>query len=287
MTLKSDFSYNKKNRAIVYLVPTPIGNISDITLRAKEILSEADIIASEDTRNTSALLHRYDIRNKRLVSCYSQTEEQVAKKLIKEVKENDLILAYCSDAGSPGISDPGSLLVLEAIKEDVPVTALPGPTALIPALTTSGFDTSAFTFIGFLPVKSLARKARLEQLKTRSETLIFYEAPHRLLKMLTDLAEIFGGERRAVLSREISKLYEQHIRGSLSELLAIDEEIVRGEFVIVVEGLKELSDISDDAIKTELRQAIASGSTNSDAVKQVSDKLSVKKNRVYKLVKEL
>lgn len=287
MTLKSDFAYNKKGRAIVYLVPTPIGNISDTSLRAKEVLAAADIIASEDTRNTSALLSRLNITNKRLVSCYAQTEEQVAKKLINEVKENDLILAYCSDAGSPGISDPGSLLVLEAIKEDIPLSALPGPTAFVPALTVSGFDTSSFTFIGFLPVKSRNRKAKLELLFSRPETLVFYEAPHRLIKMLTDLSIVFGPTRRAVLSREISKLYEQHIRGTLEELLEIDENQIRGEFVVIVEGLKEKNDISDEIIINALLSEINSGKSKSDAVKTVADKLTIKKNRVYKLVKDL
>ena len=239
MNAKAIFSYKGNSKPILYLIPTPVGNIQDIGERSKEILASSDLIACEDTRNTQMLLSRLNINNKNLISCYSQTELQQAEKIISRMLTEKLIVSYCSDAGSPGISDPGGLLASLAIKNNIPVSAIPGPTAFVPALTASGFNSAQFTFIGFLPTKESNRIKTLEKYVQREETLIFYEAPHRLLDTLKSMEKIFGKDRRACLGREISKLYEHYIRGTLEEISTIEEDFIRGEFVIIIEGKKE------------------------------------------------
>lgn len=285
MSAKYSWSYKEASKARVYLVPTPVGNLKDITARAVEVLKEADIIAAEDTRNTARLLKSLGIIPKRLVSCYSQNERDTAAKLIGEIKRQNLTLAYVSDAGSPGVSDPGGQLIALAIAAEVAVSALPGPTAFVPALTASGFDSARFTFLGFLPVKDSARSDVLQRYSRAEETLIIYEAPHRLLKTLAALNQIFGPDRRAVLARELSKIHEQFIRGTLQEMLDIEEEYIRGEFVIILEGnLAKESEISEEQAVEKVWELVETGQSVSEACRNVAQLYDLSRNKLYKLV---
>lgn len=216
------------------LVPTPIGNLKDITLRALEELKNADIILAEDTRTSGVLLKHFEI-SKPLQSYHIFNEHKTVQKIIDILKSGKRI-ALISDAGTPGISDPGFLLVRACVQNDIEVLCLPGATALIPALVVSGFPTDSFVFEGFLPVKK-GRQTKLTELKDEKRTMVFYESPHRLIKTLENFVEYFGGERTASVSREISKLHEETVRGTLSEILAIFvTRTVKGEIVMIVEG---------------------------------------------------
>jgi 16S rRNA (cytidine1402-2'-O)-methyltransferase len=216
------------------LVPTPIGNLKDITLRALEELKNADIILAEDTRTSGVLLKHYEI-SKPLQSYHIFNEHKTVQKIIDILKSGKRI-ALISDAGTPGISDPGFLLVRACVQNDIEVICLPGATALVPALVVSGFPTDSFVFEGFLPVKK-GRQTKLTELKDEKRTMIFYESPHRLVKTLENFIEYFGGDRTASVSREISKLHEETVRGTLSEILAIFvARTVKGEIVMIVEG---------------------------------------------------
>jgi 16S rRNA (cytidine1402-2'-O)-methyltransferase len=218
----------------LYLIATPIGNLEDITYRAVRILSEADLILSEDTRKTSILLNKYSIKQK-LSSFHKFNEHKALHKIISALKEG-MSVALVSDAGTPGISDPGFLLVRECIRENIDIECLPGPTALIPALVLSGIPSDRFTFEGFPPAKK-GRNKRLQELNDESRTMIFYESPHRLKKTLTDLAEVLGSDRNAVIARELTKIHEEIIRGTLGSLMEeTDKRIFKGEIVIVVQG---------------------------------------------------
>lgn len=218
----------------LYLVPTPIGNLEDITLRAIRILREADILLAEDTRTSRVLLNHLGI-DKRLLAHHQHNEHQSTPEIIRLMKSGQTV-ALVSDAGTPGISDPGFLLVREALKEGLEVECLPGPTAFVPALVMSGLPCDRFYFEGFLPQKK-GRQTRLKVLAEMDATIILYESPHRILKTLEQLAEFLGGERRASVSRELTKMHEETLRGTLTELVAhfkINEP--RGEMVVVVEG---------------------------------------------------
>lgn len=218
----------------LYIVPTPIGNLKDITLRALEVLKEVDTIVAEDTRKTMNLLKHYDI-HKNCISHHEHNEKDSVAGLIKLLKEGQN-LALVSDAGTPAISDPGFLLVRECLKEGISIECLPGATAFVPALVLSGLPTHNFYFEGFLPHKK-GRQAKMKQLAEITKTIILYESPHRLVKTLTQLQEFLGAERRASVSRELSKLYEETQRGTLRELQAYFEtKTVKGELVIVLEG---------------------------------------------------
>lgn len=222
----------------LYIVPTPIGNLEDITLRALRILREVDFILAEDTRTTGNLLKHYDIV-KKLVPHHQFNEHKAIENVIERLKEG-ATAALVSDAGTPAISDPGYLLVRECIKEGIRVECLPGPTAFVPALVNSGIAADHFIFEGFLPHKK-GRHTRLTELSGEERTLIFYESPHRLVKALAQLAEYMGEERYACVSRELSKLFEENARGSLKELIAhFEKKTVKGEIVIVVEGKKSV-----------------------------------------------
>ncbi len=216
------------------LVPTPIGNLEDITLRALRILKEVDTILAEDTRTTGVLLKHYEIQ-KPLLSYHSFNEHHILNKLIARLQDGER-MALVSDAGTPGISDPGFLIVREALKHQILLECLPGPTALIPALVQSGLPNERFVFEGFLPVKK-GRQTRLKSLEEESRTMVFYESPHRVLKTLEQFSEYFGPERKASVSREISKIYQETQNGSLAELIDyFKEKKIRGEFVIVLSG---------------------------------------------------
>ena len=218
----------------LYLVPTPIGNLEDITLRAIRILKECDIILAEDTRTSAPLLRHFGI-DKKVFAHHQHNEHKSAIELVRLLKEGKQI-AQISDAGTPGISDPGFLLVREALKEDIAVECLPGATAFVPALVNSGLPADRFTFEGFLPVKK-GRQTRLRELTDESRTMIFYESPHRLLKALQEFIDLFGQERQASVSREISKLFEETVRGTLIEIKThFETHTLKGEFVICVAG---------------------------------------------------
>jgi 16S rRNA (cytidine1402-2'-O)-methyltransferase len=218
---------------ILYLIPTPIGNLGDITRRAMETLEEVDLVACEDTRTSGRLLQHLEIK-KKLISYHDFNEQIRAKQLLELINEGKSV-AVITDAGSPGISDPAYRIVRTAIDNGIAITALPGPSAVIPALTASGLPTDRFFFEGFLPNKGGARKTRLEKLKELDHTLVFYESPHRVKKALEAMHEVFG-DRQACLAREISKKFEQYIRGSISEIIAQLPPAVKGELVLVVEG---------------------------------------------------
>ncbi|MCR4565671.1 MAG: 16S rRNA (cytidine(1402)-2'-O)-methyltransferase [Bacteroidales bacterium] len=219
---------------MLYIVPTPVGNLEDMTLRAIRVLKEADLILAEDTRTTSVLLKHYDIQG-RLQSHHKFNEHQTVE-LVKERIQAGLTVALVSDAGTPGISDPGFLLARTCAEAGIPIQTLPGATACIPAVVSSGLPCDRFCFEGFLPQKK-GRQTRLRQLAEETRTIIFYESPYRLVKTLQQLAEFFGPDRPCSVAREISKIHEEHRRGSLAELAAwYAEHEPKGEIVIVVAG---------------------------------------------------
>ena len=219
----------------LYIVPTPIGNLDDITLRAIKILQSVDIVIAEDTRTSGLLLKHLGIQ-KPQQSYHIFNEHQTVGRIIAQIKDGKTF-ALVSDAGTPSISDPGFLLIREALKEDIKIECLPGATAFVPALVKSGLPSDRFVFEGFLPHKK-GRKTRLEALKTEERTIVFYESPHRISKCLAELAAHFGNDRRASVSRELTKVYEETLNGTLEELAQIFEtKTPKGEFVVVVEGL--------------------------------------------------
>lgn len=218
----------------LYLVPTPVGNLEDITYRALRILREADLILAEDTRTTGNLLKHFDVKNA-MLSYHKFNEHQTVDRVVERLKAGETV-AVVSDAGTPGISDPGFLVAREAIRAGIEVITLPGATAFVPALVSSGLPCDKFCFEGFLPQKK-GRQTRLEALKNEPRTMIFYESPHRIVKALTQFVEVFGAERPVSVCREISKVHEESVRGTLSEVLAhFQENEPRGEFVVIVGG---------------------------------------------------
>lgn len=221
----------------LFIVPTPIGNLQDISFRAIDTLRSVGVIASEDTRKTSILLKTYEI-NTPLTSLHQHNEHQKTDRILQDALENKIDIAVVTDAGTPGISDPGYLIVKKAIEFDIEVQTLPGANAFVPALVNSGLPCDKFVFEGFLPHKK-GRKSRLEFLKEEPRTIIFYESPHRLLKTIKDFIEHYGEERKFSVSREISKKFEETIRGTLKEVYEyFEKHTIKGEFVLVLEGKK-------------------------------------------------
>ena len=220
----------------LYIIPTPVGNLEDMTLRAIRLLKEVDLVLCEDTRVTGKLLKHFDV-SVRMLSFHQHNEHSILPSVMERLALGQQI-ALVSDAGMPGISDPGFLLVRECAKEGIAMESLPGPTAFVPALVASGIPCDRFCFEGFLPVKK-GRQTRLGQLQEEVRTMVFYESPHRLLKTLKEFASLFGEDRPACVSREISKMHETHHRGSLGELVNEFSGIsIKGEITIVVEGLR-------------------------------------------------
>ena len=218
----------------LYLIPTPIGNLEDVTLRALRILKEVNIVLAEDTRISRKLFSHYDI-DANLAPFHMHNEHKVLQKWIDRIKLGETI-ALVSDAGTPAISDPGFLLVRECVKNDIEVDCLPGATAFVPALVNSGLPSDKFVFEGFLPVKK-GRQTRLKLLSEEERTIVFYESPHRIVKTLSLFSEYFGEDRKVSVSREISKMFEETKRGSAKEVMEYFEQIKpKGEFVIIVEG---------------------------------------------------
>lgn len=272
----SQKSYKVSNN--LYLIPTPIGNLEDITIRSLNLLKEVDAILCEDTRVTGSLLKKYDIHNK-LISCHEHNEEKVKYEVVEMLKEGKKI-GLVTDQGSPIISDPGFKVVQEVIKNNLGVIALPGATAFVPALISSGISPSKFLFYGFLNAKSSKQISELNQLKYLPYTIIFYEAPHRIEKTLDNIKEVFG-DREIALSRELSKLYEEIYRGKISE---IKEEIVniKGEIVLVVEGNHDKIDYNELDILEHIRLYLEDGLSEKDAIKKVAKERNVPKSVIYK-----
>ncbi len=219
------------------LVPTPIGNLEDITLRALRVLKESDVILAEDSRNSAKLFNHYEI-SKKVLSYHQHNEHKIYKKVVEEIL-NGKKVALVTDAGTPGISDPGFLIVRECIKNDIEVECLPGATAFVPALVNSGLPSDRFTFEGFLPVKK-GRQSRIKELAEENRTMVFYESPYRLLKTLQDFLDHFGENRIVSVSRELTKIHEENFRGTIKEAIEhFSAANIKGEITIVVEGLKD------------------------------------------------
>jgi len=222
----------------LFLVPTPIGNLEDMTFRAIRILKEADVILAEDTRTSAPLLKHFGI-DKKAYSHHQHNEHKATSEIIKFLKEGKMV-ALISDAGTPAISDPGFYLVREAIKNELAVECLPGATAFVPALVNSGLPADSFVFEGFLPVKK-GRQTRFKKLAEEERTIILYESPHRLLKTLEEFAQYLGPDRQASVSRELTKLYEETVRGTLTEIKShYENNILKGEFVICIAGKEDI-----------------------------------------------
>lgn len=267
----------------IYLVATPIGNLEDITLRALNILKEVDLIAAEDTRHTLGLLNHFEI-SKPLISYYKQNEKVKSEILIQKVLDGQNI-AVVSDAGTPGISDPGEEIVKVAIENNIEVVPIPGACAFVNALIASGLNTREFSFIGFLSAEKKEKKEKLEELKYETKTLIFYEAPHKLKGTLEALYEILG-DRKIVLAKELTKIHEEFIRGSLSEILE-KIDLIKGEFVILVDGaVKSKTEIEKDKLKEltleqHYKMYEKQGLDKKEIIKKIAKDRNVNKNEIY------
>lgn len=272
----------------IYLVPTPIGNLKDITLRALEVLENVDIIAAEDTRQTLKLLNHFEIK-KTLIS-YHQHNEQGKSEDILELAQQGKSIAIVTDAGTPGISDPGAVIVQKCIENNFEFEVLPGATAITTALVYSGLDTTKFVFRGFISRENKERKKLFEEVKNLRETIIFYESPHRLLSTLSTLMNELGN-RRISVCRELTKLHEEIVRGSIEEVIQIfSARTVKGEFVLVVEGKtqdeidKECKDKWESlSIEEHVIAVMNEGLSKKDAIKKVAKERGIQKNEVYKL----
>lgn len=269
------------NQPILYLIATPIGNLKEMSPRALEIIDGMDIIAAEDTRNAFSLLANYGIK-KELFSLREHNEKEASQYLLMKIKDGKKI-SYMSDAGYPGISDPGYILVQEMIKNNVAVSTISGSCAFINALVASGLDTKHFYFHGFLSAKESEAKEELLSLESKKETLIFYEAPHRILKTLNQVRDVLDN-RNACLARELTKINEEYIRGTLDELISIDESTLRGEMVLIVEGNKKEECVDDQKIIARVAYFVELGLSQKDAINVVSEEYNVNKNYVKKLI---
>lgn len=268
-------SYQESEFGKLFLIPTPIGNLDDITLRAINTLKEVDIVYAEDTRQTLNLLQYLGI-SKKVESCHKYSEMLHRNKIISILKEGKNI-GYVTDRGTPLISDPGNVIVEEAIKENITVIALPGPNALLPALNMSGLSNERFLFYGFLNNKISLAKKELISLKDEKSTLIFYEAPHRIIETLNLMLDVLG-DRKIAIVREISKIYEEVIRDNISNILKKYDKI-KGEIVIIVEGNKKIEE--DINYCQEVDNLISKGYTKKDAINEVADRYNISKNKLY------
>ncbi|WAA11364.1 16S rRNA (cytidine(1402)-2'-O)-methyltransferase [Fervidibacillus albus] len=276
----------ESEKGVLYLVPTPIGNLEDMTFRSVKILKEADFIAAEDTRNTIKLLNHFSIKNE-LVSYHEHNKESSGRYLVQALKEGKTI-ALVSDAGMPAISDPGYELVTAAIEENIPVVSLPGANAALTALTASGLAPQPFYFYGFLPRKKKDRETELHALKNIQATIVFYEAPHRIQETATHIFEVFG-DRRVTLARELTKRYEEYIRGTASEIITwLKENRPRGEFCFLVEGCGEK--VTQDeiwwhplSVEQHIDYYIKQGYTAKEAIKQTAVDRNMPKRDVYRV----
>lgn len=269
----------EKKQGKLYIVATPIGNLEDITYRAIKVLNEVDIIAAEDTRQTLKLLNHYEI-TKHLISYHRHNEEIKSKFLIEKLKNGENI-AIVSDAGTPGISDPGEEIIKCAIEENIEIIPIPGACAMINALICSGISTKEFTFLGFLPLNKKLRKEKLEEIKNINKTIILYEAPHKIINTLEELKKIIG-DRNIVLAREITKIHEEFIRGNIEEIIKKAENI-KGEFVIIIEGNYEekKSELLDLSLDEHYDFYEKQGLSKNDIIKKISKDRKTNKNEIY------
>ena len=265
------------------LVGTPIGNLGDLSPRALEALGQAAVVACEDTRRTGRLLSHFGIASPTYIVVNEHTEGDAAERVIGHVQRGDVVVLV-SDAGMPGVSDPGEYLVAQAIAEGVTVEVVPGPSALVHALVASGLTTSRFVFEGFLPRKGSGRALRLRELSEEHRTAILFEAPHRLEKTLNDLADACGGERRIVLARELTKIHEEIWRGTVSGAIERCTEIdPRGEYVLVLDGALPATEPTEVEIREAVELALGRGLSKKDAAAEVAELFAVARNRVYEI----
>ncbi|MGJ5628584.1 16S rRNA (cytidine(1402)-2'-O)-methyltransferase [Nostoc sp. CALU 1950] len=271
----------------LYVVGTPIGNLEDITFRAVRILQTVDIIAAEDTRHTGKLLQHFQVKTPQ-VSYHEHNRTSRIPELLEHLVNNKAI-ALVSDAGMPGISDPGYELVKACIEAGIPVVPIPGASAAITALSAAGLPTDRFVFEGFLPAKTQQRQEHLESLQTESRTLIFYESPHRLRDTLRDLAEVWGSDRQIVLGRELTKLYEEFWRGTIADAIAhYSQREPQGEYTLVVAGIPASQpQLTEEELKAELRQLISQGISRSQASRQLAKFTSLPRRQLYQLALSL
>ncbi len=268
----------------LYLVGTPIGNLEDITLRAIRILTEVDVIAAEDTRRTGKLLQHLQISTPQ-ISYHEHSPLSRVEELMSRLQQGDNI-ALVTDAGMPSISDPGVKLVQSASALSIDVIPIPGGTAAISALAASGLSTDKFVFEGFLPPKEKERQARLELLRSETRTVVLYEAPHRIVKTLTDLATVAGEGREIVLGRELTKIHEEFWRGSIQDAIALytNKRQPKGEYTLVLKGAEETNLImSEDELKVELKQLLDNGMTRSQASRQLAKSTNLSRREIYQL----
>lgn len=284
--MKQQKSFGTHTTGTLYLVPTPIGNLGDMTNRSIQVMQDVDVIAAEDTRHTQQLLNQFEITTKQ-ISFHEHNKETRIPELVARLQAGDSI-AQVSDAGMPSISDPGHELVKAAILTDVPVVPIPGASAGITALIASGLAPQPFMFYGFLPRKPKEQLHELDLLKTHQETMIFYEAPHRLAKTLQSVEKVFGAERQVVLARELTKRYEEFLRGTIAELVAwATSNEVRGEFVVIVSGNDQVIETSDADPLAELsavdavKELVENGLKPTAAIKQIAKQRSLDRQTLY------
>ena len=264
----------------LYIVATPIGNLEDITYRALRVLKEVDLIAAEDTRTTLKLLNHYEI-NKPLIS-YHRHNEELKKDILIEKLNNGENIAIVSDAGTPGISDPGEIIIKEAIMNNIEVISIPGACAAINALVCSGLDTKEFSFIGFLPLNKKLRKEKLNDIEKETKTLIIYEAPHKLNDTLKDLKDIIK-DRRIVLARELTKIHEEFIRGSIEEVIDKSKNL-KGEMILIIEGNEKEEDenfLNNLSLEEHYQYYEKIGLDKKEIIKKISKDRGVNKNEIY------
>ncbi len=268
-------------QGILYICPTPIGNLEDITLRTIKVLNEVDLIAAEDTRHTLKLLNHYNIK-KPLISYHEHNKITAGEKILEEIKKGKKI-ALVTDAGMPGISDPGEDIIKRCIEENIELVALPGPTAFVLALVLSGLSTESFVFEGFLPSKGKERKDRLNKLKNETRTIILYEAPHRIISLLKDLLEALGN-RKIAISRELTKIHEETFRGTIQEAIEkFESQNPKGEFVLVVEGTDvEEQSFDHISIKEHIKMYMDEGLSKKESIKKVAKERNIPKSQVYR-----
>lgn len=275
--MQKNQSFSNDNKATLYVLATPIGNLTEISDRLKETISLVDAIFCEDTRVSSKILNHLGIK-KSLYSAYENKENEAAKQIISFLKNNQSV-ALMSDAGYPGISDPGNKIIQQVIENNYPIVVINGPCALIQSVVASGMDTSHFYFYGFLDPRSAKRKKELQSLVSFENTIVFYQSPHKLLETLQDMLEVLG-DRKICLCRELTKKFEEYIRGTISEIIEISDTL-KGEMVIVVEGNKTKEVEIDKTLIELIDIKIKQGLTKNEAIKEVAKTYNVSKNELY------
>ncbi len=275
---------DKEKMGTLYICSTPIGNLEDVSIRLLRILKEVDMVAAEDTRRISKLLGRYEIKGKKLISFHEHSREDRIEHIVEKLKAG-LSISLVSESGTPSIQDPGYRIINACIKNDIPVTIIPGPNAAISALVLSGLPTDSFLFSGFLPKTKIRRKNQLLELVFSPYTLIFYESPNRIVSLLTDMIEVFGN-RKASLAREITKKFEEVLRGTLEDILKITvSKKMKGEMVLVVGGFKgeKVTSYTDEDIKREFVSHLKQGLNKKNALKIILARYDIDRQRLYNI----